>query len=74
VTPTGGQFQTNRTVMFLDSNGLGAAQVKGAVTRVALWYDVTTDGSLPVSAPYKDIAGDAATVNADPWKQGADAT
>jgi hypothetical protein len=74
VTPTGGQFQTNRTVMFLASNGLGAAQVKGAVTRVALWYDVTTDGSLPVSAPYKDIAGDAATVNSDPWKQGADAT
>lgn len=70
---TGGQFQTNRNVGFLD-NGSGLYQFKGEVIRSAMWYAVTTDGSEPAGAPYKEIVGDAATVNADPWKQGADAT
>tara|TARA_R110002051_G_scaffold325869_1_gene432684 strand:+ start:30425 stop:31102 length:678 start_codon:yes stop_codon:yes gene_type:complete len=67
------QFQTARNVLMLDkANGL--QQFKGSVERLAVWFAATTDGVEPVSAPYKEITGNAATVNADAWKLGADAT
>ena len=69
----GTQFMTNRNAVMLDKGGT-ANQFKGRVERLALWYAATTDGAEPVAAPYKEITGNAATVNADPWKLGVDAT
>lgn len=64
---------SNRALLVLASN-TGAYQVDAAVTRIAVWKDATSDGSLPASVPYKDLVGPAALVNADPWKAGDDAT
>lgn len=48
----------------------GGSPVPGVWSSIKVWKnDVTGAG-----APYKTIAGNAATVNADPWKQGAPAT
>ena len=63
----------NRQMVFLASNA-GAAPAAGTYKRLAIWKVATTDGSLPVVAPYKEIVGPASVANADSWKVGANAT
>lgn len=70
----GGAFQVGRDLLFL-STGTGQNQFKGRVERLAIWMGTaSSDGTEPAAAPYKDISGTPVIVNADPWKQGADAT
>ena len=69
-TPT---LPSNRALLLM-ANNTGAYQVEGTVARLAVWKDATSDGSLPVSAPYKEFIGPASAVNSDPWKNGDDAT
>ncbi len=64
---------SNRALLLL-ANNTGAYQIEGTVSRLAVWKSATPDGALPASAPYKDLVGPASAVNADPWKNGADAT
>lgn len=59
-----GRFDT-----MADSN----SQIVGSWRRMAVWKEYTADGSLPASAPYDDISGNAVAVNAHPWKRGSDA-
>jgi hypothetical protein len=68
-----GDFTSSRNVQFLARNTAGTDQIKGRVERLAAWLEATTDGTEPASAPYKEIAGGAAAVNADPWKSGTNA-
>lgn len=68
-----GQFQTVRRLSFLARNN-GTLQFEGEVEHLRAWFEVTADGSQPVTPPYKEITGPAALANADPWKLGADAT
>ncbi|MEM9581753.1 MAG: hypothetical protein AAGA08_01420 [Pseudomonadota bacterium] len=63
---------SNRALVLL-ANTAGSYQIESTVTRLAVWKDAQTDGSLPVSAPYKEIVGPASAVNSDPWKNGDDA-
>lgn len=63
----------NRQMAFLASNA-GAAPAAGTYKRLAIWKVATTDGSLPVVAPYKEIVGPASAANANTWKVGANAT
>lgn len=65
-------FQTSRRVALL-AEAFGSDQSKGTVQRAAAWFEATPDGTLPGGPPHGEIAGGAATVNAHPWKQGADA-
>jgi hypothetical protein len=67
-------FTSNRNVQFLARNNAGTDQVKGEIERLAAWLEATTDGTEPASPPYKEIAGGAAAVNADPWKSGTNAS
>ncbi|MEM6498790.1 MAG: hypothetical protein AAF709_18985, partial [Pseudomonadota bacterium] len=68
-TPT---LPSNRALNLLATFN-GANQVAAGVSRLAVWKDAMSDGSLPVSAPYKEFVGPASVVNADPWEQGSDA-
>ena len=72
-TPGNGFFQSNRFIGFL-SRGAGSLQFVGQVEYLKVWHSVTADGSEPTGVPYKLIAGSAATVNADAWKAGVNAT
>lgn len=70
-----GSLQTVRNIVLgrHDPAADDNSQIIGTWKRMAVWREYTADGSLPVSAPHADIAGDAAAVNAHPWKLGADA-
>jgi len=68
-----GTFQTSRDIFML-ANVSGATKLAGQVARVAYYKNQTTlDGDVSGLTPYKVIAGNAATVNADAWKLGTDA-
>lgn len=68
-----GALRSNREVWFLADN-LASNQFVGDVEYLRLWAVASTDGTDPVATPYKEITGPAATANADPWKEGDDAT
>lgn len=63
-----GEMTSSRNLQFFEGAGLTAT-----VQKLTAWKEATSDGSRPVSAPYKTITGSAATINADPWKLGTDA-
>ncbi|MEO8530906.1 MAG: hypothetical protein ABI459_06770, partial [Deltaproteobacteria bacterium] len=65
-----GTVTTNRNLMFLQNTHAVTADIE----YLRVWKSATTDGSLPVTAPYKEIVGPAATANADAWKLGNAAT
>ncbi|MBC56962.1 MAG: hypothetical protein CL814_08500 [Confluentimicrobium sp.] len=67
-----GTFPSARNLSFLATNS-GGSQSEGTVTHLKAWKSAMPDGSAPTGAPYKQISGTAATVNADAWKKGADA-
>ena len=69
VTSTG-MIGTGRAVKLLQNTANSKAFL-GRVNALTLWKDATPTGSDPAGAPYKTIAGSAAVVNADGWKQGA---
>ena len=71
-TSPSGLFPSSRLISFLASN-TGGTQTVASVRDLVVWKDATPDGADPAGAPFKAIAGDAATVNADPWKRGTDA-
>lgn len=62
-----GAFADNRVFRIFEGAGIVAD-----VRRIRLWTTAAADGSAPATAPYKTIEGDAATINADPWKLGTD--
>lgn len=68
-----GALRSNREVWFLSDN-LANNQLVGDIEYLRLWAVASADGTDPVSTPYKEVTGPAATANADPWKEGADAT
>ena len=72
-TPSSGELVSIRRASLLATNA-GNANVSGTFTSLRMWKTAEPDGSVPAATPYKDIAGGPATVNADPWKQGDDAT
>ncbi len=72
-TSTSPTFPSNRRLsVFAISSG--SAQVVADVRAVRIWSEVSGDVSDPAATPYKEIIGTAAVVNADPWKQGDDAS
>lgn len=74
VAVNSGAFADNRNLVFLAQNN-GSSQAECEVESLKVWKNETVvDGVQPATTPYKVIEGDAATVNADPWKQGSDAT
>lgn len=52
----------------------GASQVVADIRSVRIWNDVSGDANDPATALAKEIIGTPAMVNADPWKQGDDAS
>jgi hypothetical protein len=60
-------FQGVREVQLL-ANSNGATQLEGTVEYAAAWFEATTDGTQPQSAPYVEISGDDAAVALHPWK------
>lgn len=66
-----GTFTGTRNAAFLrrTSNSASGARAKGAFTSLKMWLN-DADGT---GATWKTVEGDAATVNADPWKTGGDA-
>lgn len=72
-TPGSGVLPNNR-ILLLMATANGSYQIEGTTYQLDVWKSATTDGSDPVSAPYKTITGPAAVVNSDPWKLGSDAT
>jgi hypothetical protein len=69
---TSNLLPSNRILLLLASFS-GGLQVEGSFTKLSVWKDATSDGSLPASAPYKEFSGPPGLVNSDPWKNGADA-
>jgi hypothetical protein len=67
-TSTDPIFQGVREVQMLANGSNGANQFEGVIERVAVWFEATPNGTLPVSAPYAEIAGDDATVAQHLWK------
>lgn len=66
--PGTGLLPDNRMLQFFKGQGLVAT-----VRHLRAWKEATSDGSAPISPPYKEIIGGAAAINADPWKLGTDA-
>ena len=66
-------FPSVRQLAFLAQSN-GASQAVVEVSRLKVWLVATPDGSTPLSSPRKVIEGSPATVNADTWKKGADAS
>lgn len=62
-----------RQISLLATN-TGTSQATGVFTRIAVWKDATATGVDPASTAYKVLLGPAATVNADGWKLGSNAT
>jgi len=73
IVPGASAFQ-GRAINLLQAT-TGANRWDGNVSSLKFWKNTyTSDGSIPAATPYKTIEGNAATINADPWKVGADAT
>ena len=67
-----GALNTNRVLNLL---GGAVGQLEGQVEYARYWRAYTATGDTTVlGTPAKDISGDAASVNADPWKSGDDAS
>lgn len=72
-TSTTPELPSNRILVLMATYG-GAYQVEGEIYFLKTWKTANFDGSEPVATPYKVVEGTPAVVNADPWKQGTDAT
>lgn len=61
---------TNRRIQFLYRNS--STIFDGEVQYLRVWKNEAPDanGNEPIAVPYKEILGDAAVVNLDPWIQG----
>jgi hypothetical protein len=69
-----GMFASTRNLGFLASDA-GAFNFEGEVESLKVWKNASVvGGAQPGGTPYKTIEGYAATVNADPWKLGTNAT
>lgn len=69
-----GLIATAARQLCLMATNTGSLQASGVFTRLAVWKASTTDGSDPAGPAYKLLTGPAANINADGWKQGANAT
>lgn len=72
-TSGSGLLPDNRTLLLL-ATANGSYQTEGTMHRLDVWKAATVDGSDPASGAYKSLVGPASVVNADPWKQGSDAS
>lgn len=70
-----GVFASTRSLSAL-TNSSGVGQTIGDFQWLRFWKSATAGGTAPVGTPYKAIEASAglATVNADTWKLGANAT
>lgn len=68
-------FPTSRVLNLMQTVAWGG-RLTGNVASLKFWKNLfTSDGTLPISAPYKTIEGDANYINtSEPWKAGANAT